>query len=295
MAVHRRPLQLVGSAWRSEAGTGHQPAERRHQRRPQRPLGVRSGRPPPALPALQQAVSRHQYQLPGSDGITWTEIDPARLRLTETPSQSQSIIVGAGTDLWTANAGYNQDLGIFVSDNSGPDQLLAWKESGGFAGTYSPNAAFVQALLNGAAGHTYVFKVKWKTNRDAPGATIFAGAGTAVPYSPTSLTTKRLSPSAATSFVSTTAQQVLPNSDGASWMPLGAGVGLLATLNPGADGSAVLGANADLFTGSPGVNQDIGILVSDNGGPRPCSPGRRAAASPARSRPMPPTSRQSTP
>jgi hypothetical protein len=36
-------------------------------------------------------------------------------------------------------------------------------------------------------GHTYVFKLKWKTNKNAAGATIYAGAGLG-PYSPTRLT-----------------------------------------------------------------------------------------------------------
>jgi hypothetical protein len=64
-------------------------------------------------------------------------------------------------------------FGIFVSDNGGADQILAWKESGGFAGGYSPNAAYVQSLYNMTGRHTYVFKLKWKTNKNAPGVTIY--------------------------------------------------------------------------------------------------------------------------
>jgi hypothetical protein len=37
------------------------------------------------------------------------------------------------------------------------------------------------------AGHTYVFKLKWKTNKNAPGTKIYAGAGNG-PSSPTRLT-----------------------------------------------------------------------------------------------------------
>ncbi len=66
--------------------------------------------------------------------------------------------------------------------------MLAWKESGGFAGTYSPNAAFVQATYQMNATHAYVFKVKWKTNNLAPGTTILAAAGGGPIYSPTRLT-----------------------------------------------------------------------------------------------------------
>ena len=56
-----------------------------------------------------------------------------------------------------------------VTDNGGLPQLVAWKESGGFAGTFSPNAAFVQATFAMASGHTYVFSLWWKTNIAAPG------------------------------------------------------------------------------------------------------------------------------
>jgi hypothetical protein len=38
------------------------------------------------------------------------------------------------------------------------------------------------------SGHTYIFKLKWKTNINAPGVTIFAAAGGPPPYSPTRLT-----------------------------------------------------------------------------------------------------------
>jgi hypothetical protein len=66
--------------------------------------------------------------------------------------------------------------------------LLAWKESGGFAGTFSPNAAFAQATYQMTAAHTYVFKLKWKTNKNALGATIYAAAGYPAPFSPTRMT-----------------------------------------------------------------------------------------------------------
>jgi hypothetical protein len=34
-------------------------------------------------------------------------------------------------------------------------------------------------------GHTYVFKLKWKTNQNASGARIYAGAGSGPVFSPT--------------------------------------------------------------------------------------------------------------
>ncbi len=68
------------------------------------------------------------------------------------------------------------DVAIFVAVDSGSETLLAWKESGGFAGTFSPNAAFLQAYYSMTSGHTYQFALQWKTNK--PGSsTFFAGAG----------------------------------------------------------------------------------------------------------------------
>jgi hypothetical protein len=98
-------------------------------------------------------------------------------------------------DLWTSQAGYNQDLGIFVCDSSllscspfSSFSLLAWKESGGFAGTFSPNAAYAEAVLGVTSGHNYVFTLGWKPNIAAPGGVIHGAAGTAsTEFSPTSL------------------------------------------------------------------------------------------------------------
>jgi hypothetical protein len=101
-----------------------------------------------------------------------------------------SAVVSANADVWTATAGYNQDLAIFVTDNNGPRQLLVWKESGGFGGTFSPNAAFAETVFSMTGGHTYVFSLWWKTNRatNNSGATIYLGAGPINgAYSPTRL------------------------------------------------------------------------------------------------------------
>src|SRR5260370_23831221 len=66
---------------------------------------------------------------------------------------------------------------------------VGWKESGGFAGTYSPNAAFVQTMFPLAANTAYTARLQWKANKNAPAGTVIAGArpiGTA--FSPTRLT-----------------------------------------------------------------------------------------------------------
>jgi hypothetical protein len=210
------------------------------------------------------AASSRQYSLPASDGVTWTSIDAANLEQTLAPSASQWALLEANADLWTATAGYNQDLGIFVSTNGGADTLVGWKESGGYGGTFSPNAAFLQVPFMVSSGSTYVVKLKWKTNRDArpTGATIYAGAGGNSPYSNTSLTA-RLIPNANLMTNAISTQPGLAGSNGATWTTLGNGTPL--TLAPSANSTAILGANADLWTASAGYNQDLGIFVSVNG------------------------------
>jgi hypothetical protein len=212
------------------------------------------------------ATSTRQYSLTASDGVTWTSMDTANLQQTLAPTANQWALLEANADLWTATARYNQDIGIFVSTNGGADTLVGWKESGGYGGTFSPNAAFLQVPFAVSSGSTYVVKLKWKTNRDArpTGATIYAGAGTAGPYSPTSLSA-RLIPTANLSTSVITGQLSLAGSDGATWTTLGTGAPI--TLTPAANSTAILGGNADLWTSSGGYNQDLGIFVSVNSGP----------------------------
>jgi uncharacterized protein YkwD len=204
------------------------------------------------------AVSAGQYRLSNSDGGTWVELDAANLRLIVTPGAAATALLNANADLWTAQAGVNQDLGIFVSTSGGPDAMVAWKESGGSAGTFSPNAAFVQGTFPMAAGTTYTVKLKWKTNIPTTG-TIFAGAGTLGAFSPTRLTALLLT--SGLSRAATTAQYPLADSDGSTWTDLDA-AGLSVSFTPTVSGTALLGANADLWTANAGVNQDLGIFVS---------------------------------
>ena len=138
------------------------------------------------------AISSSQYHLTSSDGTTWQNIDATNLSLSVTPATTCLATVSGNADLWTANTGFNQDIGITVSGGAYPStagQPEAWKESGGFAGTFSPNAAYVQTVLQLAGGTTYTFSLQWKTNKNAAGATIYAGAGPiGGKFSPTSLT-----------------------------------------------------------------------------------------------------------
>jgi hypothetical protein len=176
-------------------------------------------------------------------------------------------VLGANSDLWTGSAGFNQDIGIFVSVDGASeslDTMVAWKESGGFAGTSSPNAAFVKATYAMTGGHTYTFRLKWKTNKNDPGGFIVAGAGTAGAFSPTSLVAQSIVAGANPYHAETNTQYSLSNSDGVSWQPIDAALNV--TVAPGSNTNSILGANADLWTANAGFNQDIGIFVSDNGG-----------------------------
>jgi hypothetical protein len=146
----------------------------------------------PTASAAIESVSTSQYKLSNSDGATWTAIDWSK-EVLFTPTKDCTAIVSANADLWTANAGFNQDIGIAVVDGPGfpsvAGQPEGWKESGGFAGTFSPNAAYMQIVLALKMNTTYSMQLVWKTNKNAAGATIYAGAGPiGGAYSPTRLT-----------------------------------------------------------------------------------------------------------
>src|SRR5439155_3185699 len=180
---------------------------------------------------LSSRVSRQQYQLTNSDGDTWTDIDAANLSLPAfmAPAGGGTAVLSANADLWTARAGYNQDIGISVVDVNalpctGGCQPVAWKESGGFAGTFSPNAAFVQTAYAMTAGHTYQIKMQWKTNKPDSG-TIVAGAGPiAGQYSPTRLTMLFYPTATPANPVDTvsTQQYHLTGSNGSTWADIDA-------------------------------------------------------------------------
>jgi hypothetical protein len=217
----------------------------------------------PLPPAAETAVSTQQYLLPNSDGVTWQVMDPNNLAFTMSPSSSENVLLSANSDLWTFSAGYNQDIGILVTPSGGPPVLAAWKESGGFAGTFSPNAAFVETVYPMTGGTTYMVQIVWKTNKAAIGTTIAAGAGPiGSAYSPTRLTADVLPAGYATAV--STQQYTLTNSNGSSWTLIDASH-LTTTLTPASSEDAVISGNADLWTATAGVNQDIGIFVSEDG------------------------------
>jgi hypothetical protein len=126
-------------------------------------------------------VSNQQYLLPASDGATWKDIDATNLKATITPAFNAQAVLSVSADLWTATAGLNQDIGIYVEGGAygaaGSGTIVAWKESGGFAGTFSPNAAFVETSQPMVAGTAYTVSARWKANKPAGTGLIAAGAG----------------------------------------------------------------------------------------------------------------------
>jgi hypothetical protein len=233
--------------------------------------------------SVYTTATTKQYQLPNSDGSTWQPIDATHLVLKITPAANSAAILSANADLWTQNAGINQDIGIAVSGGTGPGsyptvagQPEAWKESGGFAGTFSPNAAYLQAALPMNAGTTYTITLVWKANKPAAGTTIMAGAGplwvvpSAPPlpippvYSPVRLTAHvipgPLSPNPNFAQKTIRTQPTFPGSNGSTWQDMDSG--LSQSFTAPADGTLMIGGNADLWTANAGYNQDLGVTVS---------------------------------
>ncbi len=237
----------------------------------------------PSSAGWSSACSARQYALSHSDGVSWTDMDPTNLQVTFTPSTDSWAILTANSDLWTSSPGYNQDLGIFVTGGSSPNtyptspgQPEVWKESGGSAGTFSPNAATAQTAIRVTGGTPYTAGLVWKTNRADPG-TVYAGAGPLLgKYSSTRLTIQLVPVSAARVFSAASPHQYrMTGSDGASWTALDpAGLSVQFGASSGAWMAYVLG-NADLWTSSFGYNQDLGIAVS--GGSFPSLPGQPEA------------------
>lgn len=212
----------------------------------------------PFLAPPAETVSTEQASFTGSDGLGW-QLLPG-MQQTFTATRTDKVGLDAEADLWTATAGYNQDLGIFIQDNGSPAQLLSWKEAAG-AATYSPTPVTVHAILQAQGGHGYVITLRWKTNRNAPRVTIHAGAGPIDgTFSPTRLTVSETTPDVAV----ITTQPTLQSSDGATWQPIPGGPSSSLTAN-NLQNVATVDASADLFTDTPGYNQDLAIMVSVDG------------------------------
>jgi len=220
-----------------------------------------------ATPVVDR-VSDRQYQL-NSDGFTWVDVDPLNLATTYTPPTPGQLLLDANIDLWTAAAGVNQDVAVVVGGGTfGAGAVVAWKESGGFAGTFSPNAAAINTAVDVQAGTPYTIRLAWKANQAAPTRTIFAGAGPMSPFSPTRLTARFVPAAEPISVTRRTEQFLLTGSDGATWRPMdGTTAGdpvapFTNAFTATADGVAAITGNVDLWTWDAGYNQDIGIRLS---------------------------------
>jgi hypothetical protein len=146
----------------------------------------------PAGTGIQDAMTNLQYNKGGSTGADWTPIDSTGLQIAVNPTANSVWVLSANTDLFTATAGVNQDIGIFISGGAyGTGTLVAWKESGGYGGTFSPNAAFVQTVIPLQMGVNYTITLEWKANKATSGA-IYAAAGAGPTYSPTRITAQLL-------------------------------------------------------------------------------------------------------
>jgi hypothetical protein len=211
---------------------------------------------------LQTVATNNQYNLAASDGSTWKDLDATNLVIANyTPSASGAALISANADLWTAYQGANQDIGIWVSGGTySTGQLVGWKESGGYAGTFSPNAAYAQTVIQLSTGVQYTIKLRWKANKPTPG-TIYAAAGGGPVYSPTRLTLRLFPAGTGLQDAATNSQYNRPGGTGADWMPIDS-TNLKLTVMPAANSLYVLSANADLWTATVGINQDIGIFIS---------------------------------
>jgi len=206
-------------------------------------------------------VSTQQYSLTGNSGSTWVDMDATNLSLSITAPADGMILLTANSDLWTSVAGVNQDIAITVGS-----AISAWKESGGSAGTFSPNAAFVQSVIPAANGTTYTAKIQWKAQQSTSG-TIYAGAGPiGSKFSPTRLTALFLPTAQKAIDKVSTLQYWNQNSNGAFWASMDS-TRLSIPFTATANCTVVLSGNVDLWTASGGINQDIGIVVVDTSFP----------------------------
>jgi hypothetical protein len=211
-------------------------------------------------------ISTDQYHLRDSDGRTWRPINVEGgkpLTLALSPTADSHAVITANVDLWTANVGVNQDIGIFVGG-----QLAGWKESGGYGGAFSPNAAAVQVTVPLTGGASYAVELRWKANKAATGATIFAGAGPypagGLAFSPTRLSAFMADDAAHVIYSAASEEQYhLHGSDGVTWQPMtddaGHQIGFGFNLTMSSPMVAMVTANVDLWTADAGVNQDITI------------------------------------
>jgi hypothetical protein len=102
------------------------------------------------------------------------------------------------------------------------NQPEAW-ESGGSAGTFSPNAAFAQTAVPVTAGTAYTARLQWKASDPIPAPSSWEpdpfppGLPT---YSPTSLSVVLIPSPAGAVVRNSTAQFSSANSNGTTWQAI---------------------------------------------------------------------------
>ena len=139
--------------------------------------------------ALFTAVTTKLLALKSSNGSTFVDMMPdgspgigltggPDLVLSITPTFDCYALLRGTASLYTDTAGYNQSIGIYCNPNpsSAPQGIVGWAESGG-GNISSPNAAYVEAVVQLTRGTSYDIRLKWKANKNAPNVTIRSGAG----------------------------------------------------------------------------------------------------------------------
>ena len=208
------------------------------------------------------ATSTQSYTLHNNNGSSWAEMDASRLSLTITPAITSDAVLAANTDLFTSSAGVNTDVAIEVNNS-----VVVWKEAGGYS-SYAPAAVFAQDEMLMTAGSTYTVALYWKTNVAQPvGAFSQAGAGLGPTYSPTVLSALLTPDSLGFVAAASSAITYQASTSSTSWVSLPASTStaaLTATVTTGASSGydALVTANADTFTATGGVNQDLGICYA---------------------------------
>ncbi|HKV29389.1 MAG TPA: hypothetical protein VJT14_00050, partial [Candidatus Dormibacteraeota bacterium] len=197
---------------------------------------------------------------------TFVPVDPVKLGFQFTSPTGGAAFFEANADLWTPVTGYNQDIGVLVAPFPNSTNLATWKESGGFGGTFSPNAAFAQGYFQIDPNTAYDVVLAAKANI-ADRYPIVIGAGPiGNAYSPTTLTVIVMPNNVGGQSLDFGGLR-LDNSDGHTWYPMDAATVLVGGAHSTVDCVMILGANSDLWTVSNGFNQDLAIVQVTGTGP----------------------------
>jgi hypothetical protein len=206
-----------------------------------------------------RGVSTQQYTL--SPGTSWPALDTSKLTLTVVPPATSIALLSASTTLFATSAGANQDLGINVTPTPAdcPEQSqrpAVWRESGG-ALTLRPTAVSMQIACTFQQGTTYTVQLVGRAS--VSGAV--DGAGSVSPFSPTVISANLTPVTGGPLIQSKSVTSLLHVTSKPSWVPMDQS-NLVATVSVSSATTALLSANADLFTDGHGNNIDLGLCVT---------------------------------